>query len=61
MNAVLSQLQPQSHYDRDENEHESTSRDAAAWGSMGGFGNLAAGGGIGGMMVPRVSDVSVGM
>jgi hypothetical protein len=33
-------------------------QDAAAWGSMAGFGNLTNTGGVNGMQVPRVPDVS---
>lgn len=59
MQSVLASLQPpprQRHAD-DVNDHD-LSGDAAEWGSMGGFGNLNKVGGVQGMMVPRVPDVS---
>lgn len=59
MQSVLASLQPpprQRHAD-DANDHD-LSGDAAEWGSMGGFGNLNKVGGVQGMMVPRVPDVS---
>jgi hypothetical protein len=58
MDAVLTQLQPSAAHgrDRDEDGYEG---DAAAWGSMGGFGNLGRTGGVEGMSIPRVPDVRV--
>jgi 20S proteasome subunit beta 5 len=55
MNAVLKQLQPPTHHLGDEEQDQ---HDLAAWGSMGGFGNLGRTGGVRGMEVPRVLDVS---
>ncbi|WWC91177.1 proteasome subunit beta type-5 [Kwoniella dendrophila CBS 6074] len=54
MNSVLTQLQP--HQSRLEEYDELEHTDAAAWGSMAGFGNLSRTGGVQGMSVPRVSD-----
>lgn len=59
MDAVLTQLQPAPAHRRGADEDELSNEDAAAWGSMGGFGNLGRTGGVQGMSVPRVPDVSV--
>ena len=57
MNSVLAQLAPQAHRDLDHQDGD-VPTDAAAWGSMAGFGNLNKAGGVDGMQVPRVPDVS---
>lgn len=57
MNEVLQQLRPQQAL-RPEDGDEFASKDAAAWGSRAGYGNLSASGGIESMNVPRVLDVS---
>lgn len=57
MNAVLASLQPPPRQQHAADEHD-LEGDAAEWGSMGGFGNLNKVGGVQGMMVPRVPDVS---
>jgi hypothetical protein len=55
MDTLVAQIAPPSrNHDHDElNDHDSSS-----WGSMAGFGNLARNGGIKGMDIPRVPDVS---
>ncbi|RSH94990.1 Proteasome subunit beta type-5 [Saitozyma podzolica] len=40
MNSVLAQLQPPKHHFGDDEDRRELERDAAEWGSMGGFGNL---------------------
>jgi hypothetical protein len=57
MNEVLQQLRPQQAL-RPEDGDEFASKDAAAWGSRAGYGNLSSSGGIESMNVPRVLDVS---
>ncbi|WVQ81489.1 proteasome subunit beta type-5 [Cryptococcus sp. DSM 104549] len=57
MNSVLTQIQPSaSHNPLAAADDEFDSADAAAWGSMAGFGNLSRTGGIQGMSIPRVLD-----
>jgi hypothetical protein len=59
MKSVLAQLQPpKHHFGADDEERRELERDAAEWGSMGGFGNLGRSGAVEGMSVPRVLDVS---
>jgi 20S proteasome subunit beta 5 len=58
MNSVLAQLQPPKHHFGDDEDRRELERDAAEWGSMGGFGNLGRSGAVEGMSVPRVLDVS---
>ena len=54
MDTLAAQIASPSHLHEREDEYA----DAAGWGSMGGFGNLSRGGGIEGMALPRVADVS---
>jgi len=54
MNSLVAQIQPPPRRPQHDDEYTS---DPAAWGSMGGYGNLSRTGGIDGMSVPRVSDV----
>ncbi|GFZ47094.1 proteasome endopeptidase complex [Saitozyma sp. JCM 24511] len=59
MNSILAQLQPpKHHFGADDEERRELERDAAEWGSMGGFGNLGRSGAVEGMSVPRVLDPS---
>lgn len=58
MDAVLTQLQPAASHRSTREEEDGYEGDAAAWGSMGGFGNLDRMGGVQGMSIPRVPDVS---
>lgn len=54
MDRLISQLAPA----RQMPHEEDASNDAAGWGSMGGYGNLARDGAVSGMAVPAVPDVS---
>ena len=55
MDTLVAQLSPAHRLSR---EADGVNGDAAGWGSMGGFGNLARNGSVKGMSIPRVPDVS---
>lgn len=58
MNDILTQLRPQEALRREDDEFGGN--DLAGWGSHAGYGNLGRSGGVEGMSIPRVPDVSLG-